>query len=119
MILNLPQNGSSKDILTLLLTNHQQKKRKLTISNIDQNLSSTWQGFTIWQPNPTAGDFRVLFKLPIRGYVQSDDGYLQAPIFAAALDWERIQGRVFLHEIYIAYTLEKLILKTPNLTGIF
>ena len=60
-----------------------------------------------------------LFKLLIRGHVQADDEYLQAPIFKAALDWERIKGRVPLHEIYIAYTQEKLIPKTPNLTGIF
>ena len=60
--------------------------------------------------NSAAEPDRELLKLPIRGYVQAKSasrGLWKKWIGAAALEWEKIQGGIPLHDRYIFDTKEK------------
>ena len=60
--------------------------------------------------NSAAEPDRELLKLPIRGYVQAKSASRRKWrkwIEAAALEWEKIQGGIPLHETYILDTQKK------------
>ena len=68
------------------------------------SLSTAWKVFTIQRQNP--------MKLPIQGSVQAKLPVAswrqwRKCIGAAALEWEKIQGGIPLHEMYVVDTQEK------------
>ena len=121
------QNGSSKGISNFLLAACQQGKLMKTQFG-QLSLSGGGAIFTKSSCScPSHGNFynsaaepdRELLKLPIRGYVQAklaSQRQWRKWIEAAALEWEKIQGGIPLHERYIFDTKEK---KDPMNTNRF
>ena len=110
MILRHPLNGSLKGVCTLLPPNSQQEKhiKTKTWAAVEEHYITNTSC-----PCPANADFlqfcsqpeKEFLKLPIWGYVQANSASLQQwrkGTSATALEWEKIEGTILLHEMYIA-----------------